>query len=155
MRNMPNKYYIHRAYSKIRNCWFYGSFHLHQLNDSDNEEEKDFEPVLIIDNLTQEKSKTLQVVHNIAISSVGQFTGKFDKNNVKIFEGDIVEFDYYKDNEIIKMRGLIYWNEIKSTWYITMDKNKRINFTDFLERKSCVVIGNNFENPKLLEVANE
>ena len=62
-----------------------------------------------------------------------QFTGLRDKNNVKIYEGDIIDVQYnYIKNAIVKFN------------------NGKYNVADYVLSK-CEVIGNIYQNPELFE----
>lgn len=76
-------------------------------------------------------------------NTVGEFTGIYDKNGKEIFEGDIL-----RDNI-----GLIYaivWNT-KHLWF--EGKGNGFEVLSNIMSKS-VVIGNIYDNPKLIEVEN-
>lgn len=69
--------------------------------------------------------------------TVGQFTGMTDMNGMKIFEGDIIEWD---ENEWGSgFRELVEWNYS----LFSMRKNDWKEF--------CKVIGNIHDNPELLK----
>ncbi|MGT2923428.1 YopX family protein [Streptococcus canis] len=74
-----------------------------------------------------------------------QSTGLFDKNGVKIFDGDIVKLQYtiasdFELFEVRQFRG--------GMWRID---NRRRGSDLWLRNEDCEVIGNIHENPELLE----
>ncbi|MDR0979485.1 MAG: YopX family protein [Lachnospiraceae bacterium] len=81
--------------------------------------------------------------------TVGQFTGLLDKNGVKIFEGDIVKFTDYTNNE----NGCEGFDNIGAVEYgeFGFDITNR-NYVD-LDDTLCTVeiIGNIYDNPELPE----
>lgn len=68
-----------------------------------------------------------------------QFTGLLDSKGREIYEGDVVEFYYDKDDEtrkgIIEYRGCCFWLDDEYLHYIG----------------DPTVIGNIYENPELVE----
>lgn len=78
-----------------------------------------------------------------------QSTGLFDKNGVKIFDGDIVKLQYtiasdFELFEVRQFRG--------GMWRID---NRRRGSDLWLRNEDCEVIGNIHENPELLESVEE
>lgn len=72
--------------------------------------------------------------------TVGQYTGLVDKNGKQIFEGDI-----------LKSPASIWKVAYNSGMYILVNQNKQfISLNTFWVY--CEVIGNIYDNPKLLEV---
>ncbi len=68
-------------------------------------------------------------------ATIGQYTGLKDKSGRKIYEGDIVEHEYYHSNRVVK------WDEDQAKfdgWYKSEEKHYRI-------------IGNIHDNPELLK----
>jgi len=77
---------------------------------------------------------------------VMQLTGLHDKNNKDIWEGDIIEFPYYRKKTRLPIRwGTDGWWAMDLGWYKTL--------TDVHSR--CEVIGNIYENPELLKEGRE
>ncbi len=86
-----------------------------------------------------------------------QFTGEKDKNKKEIYEGDILKFEFTKDN---KNRGLVHyhgvvWYAKKSKWALRRkNKDKKKTHIVGLGKIKLIdheVIGNIYENPELLE----
>lgn len=77
--------------------------------------------------------------------TVGQFTGLTDKNGVKIFGKDI-----YKDER--HGYRIIEYNDRMACYLSLLVKDKELgNPLHFENRAKIVIIGNEFENPELLE----
>lgn len=83
--------------------------------------------------------------------TVCQFTGLYDKNGRKIFEGDIVNF-YNDDGEFSPYE--VRWQD--SGFSVLMNGNPDLFdvLDDFFSRR-CEVIGNIYDNPELLKGGNE
>lgn len=75
-------------------------------------------------------------------STVGQFTGLFDKNGMEIYEGDIVQ---YIGNEL----GDEFKNEVKFEG-AGFDPIAAIYWMSDIEGVGCEIIGNIYDNPELL-----
>ena len=83
--------------------------------------------------------------------TVGQWTGLVDKNGKKIFEGDIVKYrDLITNQEKI---ALVEWNETRASYIILRRSLMGLQYLYIDEPLSarCEVIGNNWDNPELLE----
>lgn len=85
------------------------------------------------------------VCFEIKPETVGQSTGLKDKNGMEIFEGDIVVIKYSE-------QGYHYYEKIvfENGTFTAGDEDWLYNIKDY-----CVVCGNIYENPELLEPANE
>ena len=82
---------------------------------------------------------------NIDPETVGQFTGMTDKNELKIFEGDIVK-EQYKSHEIIYN---VFWDE---DYFAFRVKSKDYSYyLDELVPSNSEVIGNIYDNKELLK----
>jgi len=91
---------------------------------------------------------------NEAVFIVERFTGLTDKNGIKLFDGDIMQYgDGYPtgggDWDEFTNRGEVVWDEERAGWNVT-NKNQ-IDFEDFLSNDDYEVIGNIHENPEMLE----
>ena len=87
--------------------------------------------------------------------TLGQSTGLKDKNGVEIFEGDVIGSQN-------KDRSNWYVSHHKIVWHDTGFVGKQICSSSFIGlehwtrgENGYVVIGNIYENPELLEQANE
>lgn len=74
--------------------------------------------------------------------TVGQYTGAIDKNNRKMFEGDIVE-------DICGGIGTIVYQKDECAFYVDLGDTY-----DTVDGKLYTVIGNVYDNPELLEGDN-
>jgi YopX protein len=70
-----------------------------------------------------------------------QFTGLVDKNGREIYDGDIVSNETFP-------KLLVNWMEKYLSWTVS-DLNLNVGFLSYFD--NFVVIGNQFENPELLE----
>ena len=91
--------------------------------------------------------------------TVGEFTGQYDKNDKKIYEGDIVRWEYPDYDNYTGWKGTV-----KNVCKVTFEYGSfRINAypynlgscEDFFEDKETYgleVIGNIYDNPELLSI---
>ncbi len=91
-------------------------------------------------------SKMINRKYQVDPKSVGQSTGLFDRNDVEIFEGDIVEFNNQRlivkyDIENHVLSGFCFFNKRGSP-----SDELLLSSSSYRE-----AIGNIFENPELLK----
>lgn len=83
----------------------------------------------------------------IDYKTIGQYTGLKDKNGIKIFEGDILEF--IDGNNEVSYYEVVY-SEANCRWIIRQYERATDDLDDFVG-KYMTVVGNIYDNPKLLE----
>ena len=90
---------------------------------------------------------------DVAVRTIGQFTGLHDKNGIEIYEGDI--YSRLGCTYVVEMPsewGGFYWRKIYDDW-----TNKNVyakNQHSWLSESDCTtceIIGNIHENPELIE----
>lgn len=90
--------------------------------------------------------------------TLGQFIGMYDKKGAEIYEGDIIQYDYWGDDgELCFSNMQIFWNEDTSQFcYDDSYLSDKTSFQE-LNKEFCsdvVVVGNIWQNKELLEVLN-
>lgn len=85
--------------------------------------------------------------------SVGQMTGLKDKNGKEIYEGDILDWgEFNKEDE--GERAVVEWHDKNAGWMMkcyTIYGGEGYSMFEYLYEET-EIIGNIYENPKLLEV---
>ena len=143
-----------KANSEIRDGeWVYGSL----LAESENTF-----PIIARSYDNDEDWLGIDLWDTVEPQTVGQFTGMCDKNDRKIFEGDIIKVG------INQRLMYVHWNGESLAWEVTdvgvpdCEVNHLINTFDLAEiqveaaygKMISEVIGNIHDNPELLEGGN-
>ena len=80
--------------------------------------------------------------------SAGQFIGLFDKNEVEIYEGDVVEIIIYSDNKIISKSKEVVIFQDSCFGFLFGNRREFQIFRNFCNT-TFQVIGNMYQNPEL------
>ena len=91
--------------------------------------------------------------------TVCQFTGLYDKNGRKIFEGDILHIakiadglgGYYQPPLDYPVNVVVKWDLCAWMWETLCDDKRYITFPDAWCHYECEIIGNIYDNPELLK----
>lgn len=96
-------------------------------------------------------SRANYVDYEIDRTTLGQYINKVDKNNVKVYEDDIVKYVYEYQDGTAESIGFVYYNYERSTFCVRyrLDDFETDDF--FEDMVSFEVIGNIHDNPELLE----
>lgn len=81
--------------------------------------------------------------------TLGQFTGQSDRNGVKIFEGDILDFT---DDEGEKTYYRIFFDDENCRFALAENGVKEPAGCGRFVHENMTVVGNIYDNPELLEV---
>lgn len=87
----------------------------------------------------------------VKAETVGQFTGRVDKNGTRVFEGDIISITAFAPNIFV---GVVLWDDHDQCYLIVKDPIEQIHIDDFGnygKPSYYEVIGNIHDNPELLE----
>ena len=139
---------LFRGKSIIRGEWIYGYLNQHRGN---IRYDCDCEPIAdgcyyINDWQTKIDTGMYGQDYKVDPSTIGQFTGLTDKNGVKIFEGDIVHVKAHSGS----FTGCVtYWLEEEPRFVC---KTKHGLHYAICAKFEFEVLGNIYDNPKLLEV---
>ena len=141
----------------INNNWVYGSYFKHIKRQicpigNDSLKEEDIEHLMIRDSFADwNMPKEIECVR-INPDTVGQYIGLKDKNRVRVFEGDIIKFNY-NDKEVysaIEYNGGVYGVLIKGKCFEYIDFWTMTDLVGYVG-SNFEVVGNIYENKELLE----
>lgn len=74
-----------------------------------------------------------------------RYTGRKDKNDIEIYEGDIVT-----DHEYL-LKGEVSWNYLNSGFFVRPLDMRPTSGIQTVDLDICKVIGNIYKNPKLIK----
>lgn len=140
---------LFRGKSIKTNQWIYGGFHIWEKRQvcvfgNDRLKDDEISCVITVNSFADwNMPRTMHAVEVIA-DTVGQYTGLTDRNGNKIFEGDIVNI--LTENEEI---GIIVYED--GGFIVRADKFS-IDFINNINGTDVEVIGNKYDNPKLMEI---
>ena len=98
-------------------------------------------------------TNVIRITYDIDLSTIGQYTGLIDKNGTKIFEEDIVHFDYMGVNKGVNGTATVIFQngQFGVLWGWHKDFVPLIGFCN----TTIEVIGNMHDNPELLRSDTE
>lgn len=103
-------------------------------------------PIILTDKVAYPPERLHEYLIEIVPETLGQSTGLKDKNDVEIFEGDVIFYAYFEtnaNNRLVKfVNGQFIAELIRNGYHKSL-----INVIDDAE-----IIGNIYEHPELLEV---
>lgn len=94
------------------------------------------------------------IMKEVYPETIRQYTGLTDKNGKRIFEGDIVRFDYVNDdgNDAAEDFLIFYTKGAFCAQYLGNIKCAPNTLYDEIGTDEGYVIGNKWDNPELLEM---
>ena len=100
-------------------------------------------------------------VKEVDPSTVDQYTGLMDKNDKRIFDGDILSIPFeedrspYEENSIYYEKGEVYFDTKRYGWYVRFHEyDDEISLWEY-DNTDIEVISNIYDNPELLKGGNQ
>ena len=97
---------------------------------------------------------TMPNAFQYVLKNIRQFTGFKDKNEVEIYEGDIIGDWIDVDGKMEQSKQTVYFDEMLGQWMLdnSMKQDKTVSYSLFSELQDFEyeIIGNIYENPELL-----
>jgi uncharacterized phage protein (TIGR01671 family) len=78
-----------------------------------------------------------------------QFTGLLDKNDVEVYEGDIVKAR--NEDEVYRHKYYIHYRAKQAEWQLGNKLDRGVTSMQYIDKNTIEVIGNIYENPELLK----
>lgn len=88
-------------------------------------------------------------IDTVASETIGQYTGLYDMDGNKIFEGDIVTYDKEYGGET-REKGTVYWCD-GAFWVENVQDEEGYGLLGALVKYQLEIIGNIHDNPELLK----
>ena len=120
-----------RAKGLYKDTWYYGNFVEYKRN--------------LTYEIVDLDEDEMNLSHYVRRETLCQYTGLKDKNGKKIFEGDILEYEF---EDIGKQKAYVNWNGKYSSFTLEVISED----FEYAPIESGAVIGNIYDNPELLEV---
>ena len=151
-----NREILFRGKNSDYNEWVYGGA-VHQTDYYGDKCDKWF----IVDG-THTKDYAIGENIEVLVDTVCQYTGLLDKNGQKIFECDIVRYQFDNDDcpfpnkHTEKIIGRIFFSDFRASFSVTAGGNGSTSLNNDLFKyvrngNRVEIIGNIFDNPELLE----
>lgn len=124
--------------------WKYGFYYLYIDNSG-----KEFHNILNEEEqvTVNEYGATVPAFTNIDKNTLGQYTGLKDVNGKEIYEGDIVLINKEKN-----IKGIVKYSETYAEFVVVNTNNITDEYEPLADyKKHLEILGNEYENPELLE----
>lgn len=132
--------------------WVHGTYH----HSADNKHHYILQREAFLDTTPEFLKLYAYEVHEVGPETVGQYIGLTDKAGIKIFEGDLLEYDDSMrscdenggDFFPIRNWGIVEWVFNYCGWSVTRRETVEMDEFDF---SACEVIGNRIDDHELIK----